>query len=470
MSGAAIRFVPAADLKAYADAQALFQTGDPKDFAEWSLAMTELIAKDPTYWFAWYSKGVAAARIREDAIACDLFRAAQHFLPKPIPKAARKLAAEMYFNWGRCEQLILRDDSAREHFRVALRLDRDKGPAWAQLGLVHLADGDVDMALRCLNSALTCPDSMEPSIRYNRSLALLLLGRLAEGFAAYEMRWVMPMHLDKHGRPDLTQPRWMGETCTGPVIVWTEQGYGDNLQFLRYLPQVREQVTHVFVQAPLDLHRLIGASYPGVPLLAPGDPIPDYAAHVPFMSLPHVFGTTLETIPAVVPYLRPASGYPTLERRPGRLAVGIAWAGNRDHPADCRRSIPFSALEELLGVGGVDFYSLQVGDREAEAGDDPRLIRSETLGIRDFNDTAGIIEQLDLVIATDTSTAHLAGALAKPVWTIVGAAPDWRWLVGREDTPWYRSMRLIRQRKRGDWHTPIAEAAQRLRAMVEGPR
>ena len=206
------------------------------------------------------------------------------------------------------------------------------------------------------------------------------------------------------------------------------------------------------------------ATAPGVArTVAAGTPVPDAVCYLPFMSLPHVLGTRLETIPAPIPYLKPPEGTPPFVFS-SELKVGLVWRGNPKHEADDKRSVTLELLAPLLAVPGVSWFSLQVGDVSAEREASPFAGRMIDLApqLRDFGATASAVSALDLVISVDTAVAHLAGALGKPVWTLIAEANDWRWLSGRSDTPWYPTMRLFRQRRGRDWQPVMKIMADEL--------
>src|SRR5262249_42315398 len=253
------------------------------------------------------------------------------------------------------------------------------------------------------------------------------------------------------------------------VLLQAEQGFGDTIQFIRYAPLVRACCARVVLQCPGALVRLM-ATVDGVDEVTPEvEPPTGAAARAPLLSLMHLFATRLETIPASVPYLAadPARIAKFRERIAGAagLKVGLVWAGSPKHKNDRNRSIPLDALAPLLAMEGVTFISLQKGERAAEITENygQRVI---DLGphLDDFADTAAAMSCLDLVIAVDTAVAHLAGALAIPVWVLLPFAPDWRWLQEREDNPWYPTMRLYRQPAIGDWGAMLHRVAADLQS------
>jgi hypothetical protein len=255
---------------------------------------------------------------------------------------------------------------------------------------------------------------------------------------------------------------WDGSDLHGrTILLWTEQGLGDSIQFVRYAPLVAARGGRVLLHVPESLAALLAAC-PGVGRVVTEDePLPDFDCHAPLMSLPLLLGTTLESIPAAVPYL---SADPARIERWRReldgvagLKVGVAWQGNPAHKKDRQRSFPLTRFEPIARISGVRLFSLQkgFGAEQLEGGVSFPITE---LGSRllDLTDTAAVLANLDLLICPDTSPAHLAGALGVPVWVALPFACDWRWLADREDSPWYPTLRLYRQERQGDWD-PVFE-------------
>jgi hypothetical protein len=252
------------------------------------------------------------------------------------------------------------------------------------------------------------------------------------------------------------------------VLLHAEQGFGDTIQFCRYAPLVAERGATVMVECQPPLVALL-KSLAGVKQVVPrGDPLPDFDVHCPLLGLPLRFGTTVETIPARVPYLHAD------ERRVARwrekigqgvgVRVGIAWAGAAGNANDQRRSLTLSSFAPLAQIEGVRWYSLQKGDAAKQTEHPPQGMHlfDFTSDLNDFADTAALVANLDLLVCVDTAVAHLGGALGKPVWTLLPFCPDWRWMLGREDSPWYPTMRLSRQPARGDWLSVLQRVTRGL--------
>jgi tetratricopeptide (TPR) repeat protein len=356
------------------------------------------------------------------------------------------------------------------HYERAVALSPDQAEIHNNLGNALEHQGRLDEAMACYQRALSLkPDYAEA--HYNRSLLLLLLGDFAGGWAEYEWRWRCKAN-PEGGYP--TRPLWAGEPPAGrTILIQTEQGFGDSFQFLRYVPAVAERGAKVVLAVPGPLLRLAEA-LPGVSrLVTEDDPLPDFDFYCPLLSLPHAFGTKIDTIPASVPYLAPPAdtlaAWGARLRAGTDLKIGLVWSGNPANRMNPSRSLPFAALQPLWRIPGVRWHSLQVGSPAADISlVPPGTIEDLSPFLTDFAETAAAICHLDLVISVETAVAHLAGALGRPVWVPLTVVPAWRWLLGREDSPWYPTMRLFRQTTPGDW-TPVVDAlAERLTEMARG--
>lgn len=313
-------------------------------------------------------------------------------------------------------------------------------------------------------------DPEDPEIQNNLAMILLTMGRFEEGWRKYEARW-HTVQLGG-GRRDFSQPQWQGEEGQGrTLLLHAEQGFGDTLQFCRYAPLAAQRGWRVIVEAQLELAVLL-RSLEGIAAVMPrGAPLPAFDRHCPLLSLPLVFGTRVETIPAETPYIaadpsKIAAWRERLATDKARLKVGLTWEGNPRlfsidlAAANARRSLPPEALAALNGIDGVQFYSLQ---KKKTSGSAPRLAMIDWMDeCRDFSDTAALIANLDLVLSVDTAVAHLAGALGKPIWLLNRFDTCWRWFRDREDSPWYPTMRLFRQPRSGDWASVMQEIRRTL--------
>ncbi len=348
-----------------------------------------------------------------------------------------------------CHRLLA--DAAREHPGDA--------DAHQALGLALFNLGKTEEALASLQRALEIvPQHAEA--HFTRAIVLLALGRYREGLAEYEWRTLRTRSLQRHyykGRL-----RWEGQPLDDDaLLIHCEQGFGDALQFIRYLPRVRERVKRLHLACGPELKRLFAASFAGLGLagIAAGDdPLPETRYHCPLLSLPRLFDTTWETIPAPVPYLAGPAPVPAAPPR-----VALAWRANAASATGAVRSLRLADLLPLTGPP-VNWVSLQHAPTEDEKALLAEAFAAEERGsgCADFAATAEALADVDLVICADTALAHLAGALGKPVWTIVPAPTSWRWALARSDTPWYPTMTLFRQIVSGDWGAPVAEIARRL--------
>jgi tetratricopeptide (TPR) repeat protein len=370
--------------------------------------------------------------------------------------------AEFQSNLGNIYQAQGKLDEAIACHRRALQLQPGFAKGYNNLAVALAVQGKIDEAIALYDQALVLqPDYAQAQL--NRAMLRLLRGDFVSGWRGYESRW------EAKKQRSLEQPRWNGEPLNGVrILLHAEQGLGDCIQFLRYLPMVVAAGGSVVLEIPHRLRRL-AAQLPSVTeLIISGDPLPPFDVHCPLMSLPLAFATTLESIPAQTPYLAiPPEALETaadLSWPSTGLRVGMAWAGNPEFGKDLFRSMRLDQLEPLLSLEEVHFFSLQMGVAEAQLASTSAAITNLSPVTGDLADTAAQMAQMDLIVTVDTSIAHLAGALGKPVWVMLQLAPDWRWLMEGEDCPWYPSMRLFRQPKFGDWAS-VVEAVRS--ALVE---
>ena len=359
---------------------------------------------------------------------------------------------------------------AEEFARRALRLQPGSKSAFNSLGNALLGQGRPGEAVRAFDQALAL-HADDANARYNRSLALLAGGDFLRGWAEYEWRWRRPDAPAK--QPQFQEPAWDGRDIRGQtLLLYTEQGLGDVIHFIRYVPLVAERGARVVLVCPAALHTLARHVQGVDQLVGSNEALPRFDTHAALMSLPHLLKTTLESVPARVPYLPvpPAETFPLSAGTAGYLKVGLVWSGGDNYRKNQIRSAPLEQFLPLLRVPGVRFFSLQCGPRAADLKKLPADAQVEDLGsrARDFADTAAAMGQMDLVISVCTSTLHLAGALARPAWAVLAYAPCWRWMLGRPDSPWYPTMRLFRQPKPGDWPGVIAQVEAALRDFAQG--
>lgn len=460
----------------------LLNIGDLPEAESW---MRKAVAADPDS--SEYRAGLAAVLHRQDRIDEAAAVYAEVLALQPADFDAS-------MGLGSCE-LDRRDPVAAERqFRKALAIDSTRAVAWSYLGaaldrqdrgpeglaaheqavhLEQLQGEDVDAylglasslrdaarfadALALLESNLQRRQSAQAQTLYAQML--LAIGRLPEGWRHNEFRWLTEHFLAR--RPRYAKPMWDGEDIVGKTILLrAEQGMGDTIQFARYALMVKKLGANVHLAVPPELlnlaHGMRGIDR--VFALGQEEAASAFDYYAPLLSLPRVFGTRLDTIPADIPYIvadrdRLAHWATRLGSDQGLLKVGLVWGGNPVNLEDRYRSLPLQMLAPLGAIAGVRFYSLQKGSREHEAGAPPPGLDLVNLGpeLVDFADTAAAIMQMDLVISVCTSVAHLTGALGKPLWVMLHRAADWRWLTEREDSPWYPTARLFRQTRRGEW-------------------
>lgn len=364
---------------------------------------------------------------------------------------------------GRALQRAGRHAQALASFDAALRLRPDDPATLCDRGNALAGVGRHEEAIASYQAALALAPG-DPEVLWNEALARLALGDYAGGWPLYESRWRVPS-LALAPRAG-GKPRWQGsEDLAGRgVLLHAEQGFGDAIQFVRHAREVAARGAEVTVACAPALKRLFARADGVARVVVAGREMPAFDFHAPLMSLPLALGTTLATIPPP-PYLsaEPACVRAWCERLPrGARKVGLAWSGNPAFPAARLKACPPGLLARLAATPGCRFVSLQLGEARAglaEVGKDVIDVAGE---LADFADTAAVVAALDLVVTIDTAVAHLAGALGKPVWILLPCAADWRWLVGRPDSPWYPSARLYRQPAPGDWEAVLARVADDL--------
>ncbi|MGA2537051.1 MAG: tetratricopeptide repeat protein [Terracidiphilus sp.] len=365
------------------------------------------------------------------------------------------------------------DESAASH-RRAVAIRPNFAAAHSNLGHTLRKQGKLPEARQSFNRALAL-EPQNAEIRWNLALLDLLEGNFAAGWLGYEAR-----HQRNENRPrSFPQPIWRGEPLHGArILLHAEQGLGDSLQFVRYVPMVHAAGGTVILNVPASLRRL-AAQLPGVETLTVDDePLPPFDWHAPLMSLPLAFKTGFESIPNQCPYLTVPEeamqdamrAHKDLKLIDQKLHVGLVWCGDLKNTVDRMRSMKLSTLQPLFDLDGVQFFSLQLGPAALQLAAMPAPVQAPLVDLRhaiqDFADTAALMAHLDLIITVDTSVAHLAGALGKPAWVMLPFAPDWRWLMDREDSPWYPAMRLFRQTRSGDWQPVVQRVRGELAALA----
>ncbi|MGD0138150.1 MAG: tetratricopeptide repeat protein [Tepidisphaeraceae bacterium] len=381
--------------------------------------------------------------------------------------ALRPNYPEAHINLGNAWNYKGQLDEAIAAYRQAIALRPNFAEALSNLGNVLKDNGQADEAVAAFLQAIALNPNL-PEPHYNLSLSLLALGDFHQGWEEHEWRWKCKEF--PSAARNFAQPRWDGCPLEGrSLLLHTEQGLGDAVQFIRYLPLAAQRGARIIIECQAELQRLFQTMSGNYQTVVRGQPLPAFDLHCPLLSLPWVFGTNLASIPNDVPYLHAdAEDAGRWQDRLGGhcalLKVGLAWAGKPTHQNDRNRSMKLARLAPLGQLPGVHFFSLQKGTAAAEAKAPPAGMElvDWTEELKDFADTAALIANLDLVIAVDTAVVHLAGAMGKPVWTLLPFASDWRWLLDRADSPWYPTMRLFRQATPGDWDGVIRRVAAEL--------
>ncbi|MGQ0523673.1 MAG: tetratricopeptide repeat protein [Betaproteobacteria bacterium] len=396
----------------------------------------------------------------DEALAC--FRQALVLDPQQ-PEANQNYAA-------------LANDAEAQEFAIQgylrqTEVDPTDARAFCNLASVYSGLGRNQEAMACLDRALTV-DPGRAIAHYSRAVLLLAAGDYARGWEEYEWRWRLDNWLSAPARR-FEQPIWDGRDIgDGALLMHGELALGEPLQFARYARLAAERCASVIIECAPRVKSLLQGVAGVAKVIAPGEPLPPFAAHVPLHSLPRVFGTTLQNIPWEGPYIKPdperAARWRSLIESTGesRLKVGVVWSGNPQNPYNRDRSVPFDALAPLQAVPGVAFYSLQSGEAAKASSLRHAALKLIDLSAheRDLQDTAAFISQLDLVVTVDTMISALAGAMGTQVWVMLNRVPDWRHHLERSDNPWYPSMRLYRQERPGDWTGVVEQVAADLRS------
>jgi Flp pilus assembly protein TadD len=421
--------------------------------AEAERLLDHIISAVPDAPSALHLKGIVLFRTGRQAAAAELIERAIELAPDAM--VFRRNLCPIYERLGRY-------DEALRIGHQALDMDPRDFQTLHNLALVHYRRLELDESIACARRALAI-DPTIPGPHFQLAEVLLLRGEFAEGWHEYEWRYRTA------GAPALLPPtdrrQWDGTPLQDETLLLiADQGLGDVIQFCRYIPWVCERCPNVAVAADALMHPLIRQVCPAAKLVENWARCPPFAAYCPLSGLPRLHGTTLDTIPGKIPYLsadqtRTATWRSRLQDLlpPGLRRVGIAWAGRSTHNNDFNRSTRLAALDVLTALDGIALVSLQKGPEQSGVADyfarAPLLNLGAAIG--DFDDTMAIIEMLDLVVTVDTSVAHLAGAMGKPVWILLPYAPDWRWLLGRNDSPWYPTARLFRQNEQRTWDSVV---------------
>jgi hypothetical protein len=367
----------------------------------------------------------------------------------------------------------VRLDRALAAARRAVALDPAEALGLFNLAMVYFDRMELGPCIASARAALDLKPDL-PQARMKLAQALLANGELTEGWAHYEWRYRIPGAAPL--MPPVAQPQWDGAPLgTRRLLLVADQGFGDVIQFARYLPWVMARCPNVVVACSPEIAPVLHAMQPDLASFTRWETIPAFVAYCPFSGLPRLHGTTLNSIPETFPYLTPDPA--RLARWRARLdaalpegakRIGIAWAGRPTHNNDRNRSVALSVLAPLGQVPGAAFVSLQKGPAAAQLADFGAPLLDLDAEIGDFLDTAAILAGLDLLITVDTAIGHLAGAMARPAWLMLPFAPDWRWLAGRTDTPWYKSLRLFRPAAPRGWDGLVSQVAAELTRFTAG--
>ncbi len=369
---------------------------------------------------------------------------------------------DYFYSLGIAQFNLNRLEAAAAAFERAVELNPRDIASWNNLGKLYKQFNRLEESIAAYNCALAVSPDFELA-KHGRAISLLTAGRWGEGFREYESRWskITPRVFPK--------PTWQGEAVAGQtVFLHAEQGFGDAIHFARFVPLVQQRGARVILECRPELKSLFQYSNVADEVIAVGEPIPPFDRVTSYFSVPGILGITLQNLPAHVPYLKAPPAEDPLVAKSGQLKVGLVWAGSSEHRDDVSRSLTLESFLPILNLAGPAFFSLQ---RIISPRDEP-VFRSRpdlvdlSPQLVDFLATATLVEQMDLIISVDTSVAHLAGALAKPVWNLTQFDADWRWLLNRPDTPWYPTMRLFRQSQRGQWLPVIARVVAELSSLV----
>jgi tetratricopeptide (TPR) repeat protein len=416
-----------------------------------------VVQKWPNDWIGHNGLGVALCRQGQIDQAVPLYETAAALAPDhPGPWNNLGFAR---VGQGRIEEGI-------EFYRKCLSVRPDYADAYNNLGNAFLAKLDLDGAMRSYVDALYHqPDHADA--HWNRALLQLLRGDFARGWVEYEWRWLKFPQFRRYFR----QPLWDGFDIAGKtILLHAEQGFGDTIQFARFAPLVAQRGATVKLECQRELEGLLQHVNGVARTFSRGDQTPPFDVHCPLLSLPRALGLTLESIPNQVPYFQvdqnlSASWARRVNSPANEFKVGIVWAGARTHRRDAERSIGPAAFAPLAQIKGVRLFSLQ--KRDAPTADPGYELIDLTKDLHDFADTAALIMNLDLIIGVDTAVMHLAGALGRKVWTLLTFSPDWRWLLDRDDSPWYPTMRLFRQPRPGEWKETMDRVVAALRQHLD---
>jgi tetratricopeptide (TPR) repeat protein len=437
-----------------------YQTGN---LHEAETICTEILKIQPDNFDALHLIGIISYLLEKHSLAIKYITNAVQSNPK---------SADAYYNLANAFQADGQINKAINSYQKALQINPNLVEAMNNLGVAYHEIGRFHEAIDHYQKALQI-NGKDAEVHCNLSRSLLLLGNFEQGWKEYEWRGetqdVIPL------RRNFSQPFWDGSDIRGStILLYAEQGFGDTIQFIRYAHLVAQKGAKVILECQQELTPLLQNVEGIQQVFKCGESLPEFDMHCPLLSLPLVFRTTLESIPVKIPYIIPDN---TLFRKwrdrihndNSKLKIGLVWAGRPEHKNDNNRSCSLEVFSLLLHFEDITFYSLQKGNAALQTRNPLKGIRiiNFTDEIKDFSDTAAFIENLDLIISVDTAVAHLTGALGKPVWTLLPFVPEWRWLLNREDSPWYPTMRLFRQPAPGDWNSVMKTVSEELNKLVK---
>jgi Flp pilus assembly protein TadD len=400
-----------------------------------------------------------ARKLGRNAEAEALYRDVIAAEPQSVPPRAN-LAALLMDDWRLVE--------ARSLLRRAVDMAPQDPLAHFNLANADRMAGDVDAAIAGYEAALKlAPDWADA--HFNLGFAALLAGDWHRGWAEFAWRWATPAQARFARQFD--QPRWKGEAGDGKTLLLrAEQGLGDTLQFVRYAKRAQARGWRIVLEAQAALLPAL-ARTPGIDaFVRQGETLPAFDAEAPLLDLPGIFGTTPDTVPADIPYvfadeMQVAAWRAKLGPATKKKRIGIVWGGNPDFPGDRWRSPGLKPLLPLFEIPDVEWVGLQVGPSRADLAGwtAPANFLDAGISLSDMGQSSALVNNLDAVVSSCTSVAHLAGAMGKPGFILLSSAPDWRWMLGRAETPWYPNLRLYRQHLAGDWAAPVAAVAAAIR-------
>jgi len=431
---------------------------DQGQLAEAITAFQHALSLNPQFCQVYNNLGKALKEQKQpaDAIAC--FQQALFLNPNDV-HAHNNLGGVLKEQGNLTEAML--------YIQRALALNPNNADTYNNLATIWTEQNKLDKAIECYLKALRINPNL-PDFHFNYGTLLLKKGDLITGWLKYE--WRLKIKTGKY--PQLKQPLWEGNPLAGRrLLVHWEQGFGDIIQFVRYLPLIKGGTVILAIQSPL---KQLLNGLPGVDLLIvksyDNEPDIAYDVWIPLLSLPNLFATTLDTIPASIPYLYPDSQKVEKWRtrfESARFKIGLVWSGNPKFQYNRNRSASLAHFAPLASVQNISLFSLQKGEAAKQPIPEGMEMIPLTEELEDFSDTAAAINCLDLVISTDTAVPHLAGALGKPVWLLLHFASDWRWLLERNDNPWYPTMRLFRQAAPGDWASVFQQVVDALKLELQ---